>query len=89
LKEESSCGAKGYWCPYDDCREVNHPARFWPVYNGVELMDIYRSPMEKILKQQENDTVITNPKEPFKTFLRKIAYLWARGWGRCKKIFKR
>ena len=52
-------------------------------------MDIYRSPMEKILKQQENDTVITNPKEPFKTFLRKIAYLWARGWGRCKKVFKR
>jgi len=52
-------------------------------------MDIFRSPMEKILKQQENDTVITNPKEPFKTFLRKIAYLWARGWGRCKEIFKR
>jgi hypothetical protein len=52
-------------------------------------MDIYRSPMEKILKQQENDTVITNPKEPFKTFLRKIAYLWARGWGRCKRLFKR
>jgi hypothetical protein len=74
---------------YDDCREVNHPARFWPGCNGVKLMDIFRSPMEKILKQQENDTVITNPKEPFKTFLRKIAYLWARGWGRCKKIFKR
>jgi hypothetical protein len=82
-------GPKAADAPYDDCREVNHPARFWPVCNGVKLMDIFRSPMEKILKQQENDTVITNPKEPFKTFLRKIAYLWARGWGRCKKIFKR
>ncbi len=51
-------------------------------------MDIFRSPMEKILKQQENDTVITNPKEPFKTFLRKIAFLWASGLGRCKKVFK-
>jgi hypothetical protein len=82
-------GPKAADAPYDDCREVNYPARFWPVCNGVKLMDIFRSPMEKILKQQENDTVITNPKEPFKTFLRKIAYLWARGWGRCKKIFKR
>jgi len=82
-------GPKATDAPYDDCPEVNHPARFWPVWNGVKLMDIFRSPMEKILKQQENDTVITNPKEPFKTFLRKVAYLWARGWGRCKKIFKR
>ena len=30
--------------------------------------------MEKILKQMENDTVITNPKEPVKTFFRKIRY---------------
>ena len=52
-------------------------------------MDIYRSPIEKILKQQENDTVITNPKEPGKTFLRKIAFLWSCGWSRCKKVFKR
>lgn len=27
-------------------------------------MEIYRSPMEKILKQEENNTVITNPQEP-------------------------
>jgi hypothetical protein len=45
--------------------------------------------MEKILKQQENDTVITNPKEPGRTFFRKIAFLWACGWSRCKKAFKR
>lgn len=51
-------------------------------------MDIYRSPMEKILKQQENDTVITNPKEPARTFFRKIAFLWTCRWGRCKKEFK-
>ena len=37
-------------------------------------MDVYRSPMEKILDQNENNTVITNPKEPGRTFLRKLAY---------------
>jgi hypothetical protein len=26
-------------------------------------MKVYRSPMEKILEKQENDTIITNPKE--------------------------
>ncbi|MFH0724811.1 MAG: hypothetical protein V2B19_00400 [Pseudomonadota bacterium] len=45
-------------------------------------MEIYRSPMEKILKQEENNTVITNPKEPGRTFLRKIAYRYA--WWREK-----
>lgn len=40
-------------------------------------MPIYRSPMEKILEQQEENTVITSPKEPGKTFLRKLAYTYA------------
>lgn len=40
-------------------------------------MTIYRSPMEKILEQQEENTVVTSPKEPGKTFLRKLAYLYA------------
>jgi len=37
-------------------------------------MTVFRSPMEKVLTEQENETVVTNPKEPFRTFLRKIAY---------------
>jgi len=37
-------------------------------------MKVYRSNIEKILDQKENGTVITNPKEPGRTFLRKIAY---------------
>jgi hypothetical protein len=52
-------------------------------------MEIYRSPMEKILKQMENDTIITNPKEPGKTFFRKIAYLCAYWKDRLKRIVKR
>ena len=52
-------------------------------------MELYRSPMEKILKQMENDTIITNPKDPGKTFLRKIVYLSAYWTDRLKRIFKR
>ena len=37
-------------------------------------MDLYRSPMEKILQEAENDEVITNPKDRGKTFLRKLLY---------------
>ena len=37
----------------------------------------YESHMEKILDEQENATVVTNPRERFRTFLRKIAYRWA------------
>ncbi|UCF91038.1 MAG: hypothetical protein JSW39_22580 [Desulfobacterales bacterium] len=52
-------------------------------------MDIYRTPMQKILKQMEDDTIITNPKDPGKTFLRKIAYRRAYWADRLKKIFRR
>lgn len=52
-------------------------------------MDIYRSPMEKTLKQQENDTVITNPKEPGRTFLRKIAYVYNCWVDKLKRVFRR
>jgi hypothetical protein len=52
-------------------------------------MEVYRSPMEKILKQYEDDTVITNPHEPGKTFLRKIAYQCAYWVDRLKRIFSR
>ncbi len=40
-------------------------------------MAIYRSPMEKILEQQEENTVVTSTKEPMKTFFRKLAYTYA------------
>jgi hypothetical protein len=38
-------------------------------------MRIYRSPMEKILDEQERDTIITDPKQPLRTFFRKVRYL--------------
>ena len=37
-------------------------------------MTVFRNPMEKILDKQENETIITNPKEPVRTFFRKVAY---------------
>lgn len=40
-------------------------------------MTVFRSPMEKLLEQQENETVVTNPAEPFRTYLRKLAFKWA------------
>jgi hypothetical protein len=51
-------------------------------------MTIYRSPMEKILEQQEENTVITSPKEPTRTFLRKIAYTAACWKDRIQKLFR-
>jgi hypothetical protein len=52
-------------------------------------MDIYRSPMEKILKQEEDNTVVTNPKEPAKTFFRKAAYVFDCWREKLRKIFRR
>jgi hypothetical protein len=52
-------------------------------------MEIYRSPMEKILKQEENNTIITNPDEPGKTWLRKIAYRYAYWRSKIKHLFER
>lgn len=37
-------------------------------------MKIYRSTMEKILDQQEQNEIITDPKHPVKTFFRKMHY---------------
>jgi hypothetical protein len=37
-------------------------------------MTMYRSPMEKILHEGENATVITNPKQQTRTFFRKLAF---------------
>jgi len=52
-------------------------------------MDVFRSPMEKILKQEEDDTIITNPKGKTGTFFRKMAYLCASWVDRVKRIFSR
>ena len=50
-------------------------------------MKIHRSSMEKILDQQEDDTIITNPKQPIRTFFRKIRYLFSSGKGKNEKRF--
>jgi hypothetical protein len=52
-------------------------------------MALYRSPMEKILEQQEENTVITNPKEPARTFFRKIAYTYSCWKDKLQRIFRR
>ena len=49
-------------------------------------MEVHRSPMQKILKEQEDATVITNPKEPTKTFMRKLAYIFSIWTDRCKRL---
>jgi hypothetical protein len=45
--------------------------------------------MEKILDQQEDETVITNPKDRFRTFLRKWAYRLAVWKDRVRRVFSR
>jgi|GEM_PF-604784 hypothetical protein len=47
----------------------------FPLIEKGETMKTYRSPMEKILHEQEMDTIITNPKQPVRTFFRKIHYI--------------
>jgi len=51
-------------------------------------MIIHRSSMEKILDQQESDTLITNPKQPIRTFLRKVRFLFAAKKEKIKKKMK-
>ena len=52
-------------------------------------MDVFRSTMEKILKQEENDTIITNPRGKGRTFLRKMVYVSAYWIDRVRKVFSR
>ncbi len=52
-------------------------------------MDIYRSPMEKILRQCEDDTIITNPRDPGRTLLRKIVFRYTAWVDRVKRLLKR
>jgi hypothetical protein len=37
-------------------------------------MQVYRSPMEKLLKQMEDNQVITNPKQNLRSMLYKFIY---------------
>lgn len=50
-------------------------------------MAIYRSPMEKILEQHEENIVITSPKEPARTFFRKVAYTYACWKEKIERLF--
>jgi hypothetical protein len=45
--------------------------------------------MEKILDEQERDTIVTNPKEPVRTFFRKMLYLLSMWGDKLRKIFRR
>jgi hypothetical protein len=45
--------------------------------------------MEKILEQQEEETPITNPKEPIRTFFRKVAFRIAMWVDRVRRFFSR
>ena len=38
------------------------------------IMEIFRSPMEKLLKQMEDNEVITNPKQMLRSMLYKFVY---------------
>jgi len=51
-------------------------------------MKIYRSVMVKILDKQENDTVITNPKEPVRTFFRRAGFILSRWADKAKRILR-
>lgn len=51
-------------------------------------MKVYRSSMEKIVDKLEDDTVITNPKEPVRTFIRKAGFILSRWADKTKRIFR-
>jgi hypothetical protein len=51
-------------------------------------MRVHRSSMEKILDQQESDTIITNPKQPVRTFFRKIRYVLALGKEKVRNLIR-
>jgi hypothetical protein len=51
-------------------------------------MKVYRSAIEKILEKQENDTIITNPKEPVRTFFRKVRFTLSRWRETVKRLFR-
>ena len=52
-------------------------------------MRVYRNPMEKILDQQEMDTIITDPKQPARTFFRKVQYILSTWGERLRSVLRR
>lgn len=52
-------------------------------------MTIFRSPMEKILQEQEDGEIITNPKEPVRTSYRKLTYKLGLWFDRLRRFFGR
>jgi len=50
-------------------------------------MKAFRSAMEKILDEQENGVVVTNPNEPVRTFFRKVAFRFAVWTERLRRLF--
>lgn len=51
-------------------------------------MKVYRSQMEKILDRQENDTIITDPKQPVRTFIRKMKFVFSVWNEKLRSVFK-
>jgi hypothetical protein len=76
------------WSPYEleflrhvariqsSLAEKSAPAHDPP--SGEHTMKTYSDPAEKILDQQENATIITNPDERVGTFWRKLKFRLAR-----------
>ena len=56
---------------------------------GLVVMRIYRSTMEKILSQMEDDTLITNSKDPFRAFYYKLIYMCCYHADRLRQIYRR
>lgn len=52
-------------------------------------MELYRSPMEKILKEAEDGLVITNPNNRGRALRHKIVYRWACWKDRATRLFSR
>ncbi len=50
-------------------------------------MNPYIRPLEKMLKDAENETVFTNPRERWATLFRKIRYRLAYGVDQAKRVF--
>ena len=60
----------------------------FPLIEKRETMKFYRSPMEKILDQQEMDTIITDPKQPVRTLFRKIHYIFSVWSDKLRRLFR-
>jgi hypothetical protein len=46
-------------------------------HKGATIMTAFRTQMNRILQEQEDGIIITNPKDRVRTFFRKVAYRFA------------